>query len=252
MIVYSPEQFLVLIPNTMTLEKDGNYFYVEKSLYDNLVVLKHQYTVERVGDLLQKENNLEIIEWLIPQLPSPLDIIAPFLRLVSKELTEDLELCIGSLHELFCTGLNPYGFVQLPLDARRGIEFGRTGSVYPEMWSSIMSQYVPYSTLEEMLNNLNKFNNIQYPEYQARPPMVDIPRVEEKPMEQKEFTEIAPGKVLFEDDDTDEIEEYDFFNTGGNDGNKVEESKKTENETVEANDENNEVAMLRAALRGGK
>ena len=257
MIVYSPEQYLVLVPNTMVLEKDGNYFYVEKSLYDSLIILKHNYSVERVGELLGKENNLETIEWLIPQLPSPLDIIAPFLRLINKELYEDLELCIGSLHELFCTGLNPHGFIQLPMEARRGIEFGRTGSVYPEMWASIMTQYVPYETVQEMLENINKFNNIQYPQVpQFNYGMMPVNPIQNELVEEKEeFEEFAiteDGKFLFEDEDSDEIEPLVFTPRGEEQVREEVATVVEDNATEEAtNDDNDEVALLRKALLNG-
>lgn len=263
MIVYSSKQYLVLIPNTMVLEKDGNYFYIEKSLYDNLILLNHSYSTERISELIGKDNNIDIINWLIPQLPHPIDSLAPFLGLINKELTEDLELCIGSLHELFCTGLNPYGFIKLPIEARRGIEFGRTGSVYPDMWSSIMTQYVEFETIEEMLLNINKFNSIQYPTvlqpmaFGGQVPAMNMPymnntmnsAVESTEEEDigEEFQSLDNGTFVF-DDDLPEIDEDSFtFEPKGY----VDTSSDYTNDEDATSEVDDEVAALQKILMGG-
>lgn len=263
MLVYSDEQYLVLIPNTMVLEKDGCYFYVAKSLYDNCTILKHRYELDRIGELIGGENNLEVIDWLTEQLPDPIDALAPFLRLVRTELPEDLELCVGSLHELFCTGMNPYAFVKMPYELRSGIDYGRTGNVYKEMWEGIMTQYVSYSKIEEMLENINQFNNIQFPvllqpSVAGAYPMqgyVPQPVAQQEPEVDMEYQDAGDGNFYFDDDEDDDID----FSLGDFLGNSSEESNIEAPIIAEEEDTNNvnqeevidEKEALKRALLGG-
>lgn len=210
MIVFSQEQYLVLIPNTMVLEKNGNYFYIEKSLYDNLVVLKHAYEFERIGELIGKENNVETIEWLREELPAPLDSLAPFLRLVSREIGEDLELCVGSLHEIFCTGLNPHGFLKTPLEMRRDIEFGRTGSIYPEMWKGIMQQFRDFNEVMEAIDYRYSRPTVAYHQNEPQYNYTNNSQEVEEEVESIGGFSMVGGQLLFEDDESDEIEELDL------------------------------------------
>lgn len=200
----------------MTLEKNGTYFYVGKSLYDSLVILKNNYEFERVGELIGVENNLETIEWLREELPSPLDIIAPFLRLVNKEIGDDLELCTGVLHEIFCTGLDPYGFLRTPADMRRGIEFGRTvGSLYQEMWKGMLTHFRDYDLVMEALSNPYPATNRYQNDYSLA--NINTGRVVDEEEHEVEETETiggfsigADGSLLFEDEESDEVEPLTF------------------------------------------
>lgn len=251
MIVYSKTQYLVLIPNTMVLEKEGNYFYIESSLYNNLVILNHQYEFNRVGELIGRENNLETIEWLKDQLPEPINILAPFLRLVSKEVEQDLELCVGSLHEIFCTGLNPYGFIKTPMEIRRDIEFGRTGNVYKEMWRGIMNQYVDY---EEIMSAMFKPYVVSQPMQQMQPQYVtyENPAVEEPKLEDGEFQDIDENSFLFEDDEDDDVEPLDMSMFGGSNAEVEVEVKQEELKSVSNGDEGeDEMSQLMKVLAGG-
>lgn len=254
MIVYSKTQYLVLIPNTMVLEKEGNYFYVESSLYNNLVILNHQYEFNRVGELIGRENNLETIEWLKDQLPEPINILAPFLRLVSKEIEQDLEICVGSLHEIFCTGLNPYGFIKTPMEIRRDIEFGRTGNVYKEMWRGIMNQYVDY---EEVMSAMFKPYVVSQPMQQMQQMQPQYltyanPAMEEPQLEEGEFQEIDDNSFLFEDDDDDEVAPLDMSMFGGTSTEtKVEEKKEEPSGNSNGTGEEDEMSRLMAVLAGG-
>lgn len=248
MIVVSEKHFLVLIPNTMTLEKYGNYFYVEKSLYDKLILLENTYDFERIGILLEKENNLETIEWLKDLVPSPLTAIVPFLRLVKQEILKDLESCIGALHTIFCTGLDPYGFIRTDASIRRTIEFGRTDNLYKDMWTGIMKQYVDH---EEVMNLLQ--NPVQHVTYKEDLPMEVIEKV-------GDFQVISEDEIYVEDDPLGanmSDAEIDAWLKEEEEANKLKETSAVETKAVNTNTEkepttggNDEMAELMKVLSG--
>lgn len=130
MLVFSKKRFLPESVNVMTLAKDENYFYAYRDVYDRAVELKSKYpVVEQLVNIVKCEGvdypNEHLINWLRGSLPSPLDILAPFIILIPEPLEEDLELCVGALH-IITASLNVKNLIALNKDVRREVTLSLT------------------------------------------------------------------------------------------------------------------------------
>jgi hypothetical protein len=101
MLVYSRTRVVPAAVNIIVLEKDGAYYYVHRNVYDQAVILSDQYGTnpQLMRDLIGGETKQPACEFYMNNAPEPINILGPFLDLVTKEeIASDLEEISGVLH----------------------------------------------------------------------------------------------------------------------------------------------------------
>lgn len=130
----------------MMLEVDGGFIYLSRNVYDQAVILndrfENDYTIIRnmlgVSDLQNAA-----IEYFGEVAPEPLNILAPFLGLVTDvELEQDIEELCGVLHQMAAT-INFCSFICVPKEVRADVSFtGNFIRKYKDSWDSIETKLI--------------------------------------------------------------------------------------------------------------
>ena len=130
----------------MMLEVDGGFIYLSRNVYDQAVILndrfENDYTIIRnmlgVSDLQNAA-----IEYFGEVAPEPLNILAPFLGLVTDvELEQDIEELCGVLHQMAAT-INFCSFIRVPKEVRADVSFtGNFIRKYKDSWDSIETKLI--------------------------------------------------------------------------------------------------------------
>ena len=101
MLVRTQERVYPYGVNTIVLQdKDGYYYYVHRSIYDDAVILQDRYKddTERLLKVIGKgEDVSDDIKLFTSTVPTPLSILGYFLKLVSEPLEDVTDMC-GALH----------------------------------------------------------------------------------------------------------------------------------------------------------
>lgn len=130
----------------MMLEVDGGFIYLSRNVYDQAVILNDRfeddYTIIRnmlgISDLQNAA-----IEYFGEVAPEPLNILAPFLGLVTDvELEQDIEELCGVLHQMAAT-INFCSFIHVPKEVRADVSFtGNFIRKYKDSWDSIETKLI--------------------------------------------------------------------------------------------------------------
>lgn len=126
MIVISKERFYYTNPNIIMLEKDDNFFYSHRNVYDQAVILNYVYN-SNIEDVLitldpNFKNNNKAYEWLKENLPKPLNILAPFIYLVDSDLGDDYEDYCGAL-QVITSQISVASYIKLDKSIRSGLSW---------------------------------------------------------------------------------------------------------------------------------
>lgn len=130
----------------MMLEVDGGFIYLSRNVYDQAVILNDRfeddYTIIRnmlgISDLQNAA-----IEYFGEVAPEPLNILAPFLGLVTDvELEQDIEELCGVLHQMAAT-INFCSFIRVPKEVRADVSFTDNFiRKYKDSWDSIETKLI--------------------------------------------------------------------------------------------------------------
>ena len=127
MLVMSSTRYVPTAVNMIVLQgENGLYYYVYRSLYDECVILHDQY-----ADMLPSyykllgvsDEHKKVCEKFAETVPEPLNILAPFLSLVTKceEMTELVDMC-GALSAMSMS-LSFRRMMKVPAEIRRSVRF---------------------------------------------------------------------------------------------------------------------------------
>lgn len=151
MLIYSNERVVPANINIMILEdKEGGYYYLHRSLYDQAVIIKDRYDgkVDALKKLItdnEDEEDIVAVKTFVETAPSPINMIGYFLYLVdgidSMELSY-VDLC-GALH-VMSTVINFREFLRIPKAVRAGITFSLSiREEYEVSWDRFFQEAVP-------------------------------------------------------------------------------------------------------------
>ncbi len=130
----------------MMLEVDGGFIYLSRNVYDQAVILNdrfaNDYTIIRKMLGISNLQNAAI-EYFGEVAPEPLNILAPFLGLVTDvELEQDIEELCGVLHQM-ATTINFCSFTSVPKEVRADVSFtGNFIRKYKDSWDSIETKLI--------------------------------------------------------------------------------------------------------------
>jgi hypothetical protein len=145
MIVFSKERFLPTTPNVIVLtDKEGNYYYVHRDVYDMAIVLSDRHDLDSVKAIVEGTYNSDAVEYYYLTAPKPVNILAPFLSLVTGELENDIELLTGVIHAI-SGATNLREFVRLKRELRKTVTFSlNVKEEYEMAWDRFFNTAVPY------------------------------------------------------------------------------------------------------------
>lgn len=102
MLIYNETRFVPTEVNMLVIRGKDNhgFFYIHRALYDQAVILNDIYG-EDINMLIKaitgSEESRPDVDLFLESIPTPINIFAPFLLMVTEELTE-LEDMIGAIH----------------------------------------------------------------------------------------------------------------------------------------------------------
>ena len=140
----------------MKLTKGDSYFYVYRDTYDAAVVLSNRYNatnLELKVNVIQDKTNVGAYERLQEILPEPIDILAPFILLVTDELNaedNDEELCgvLSAVTEY----IDPVKFVATDTAIRKSATYTEAiTKEYQMSWQKFMTMAVKQEDIDELL-----------------------------------------------------------------------------------------------------
>lgn len=141
MILFKDKNINMLQQNVIVLEfeEEKGFAYLAKSTYDQAILLHDRFDGE-IG-LLKKilnvgDNHKDAVSYFYVTAPEPLNILAPFLGLIKEEveLTNDIELLCGALHQL-SMAIDFNIFVKVPEDIRKDVNFSKSVIMkYKQSW----------------------------------------------------------------------------------------------------------------------
>jgi hypothetical protein len=144
MLVVSKQRFLPTSVNTLVLQKDDNYFYVHRDVYDKAVVLSDRHKLETLMSTLEVNNNADTMEWFYANAPSPINILAPYIGLVEEGIEQEIEICCGVLH-VITSVIDVRNFIQQPQALRKSVSFSLSVREEYEMtWERFFLTAVKY------------------------------------------------------------------------------------------------------------
>ena len=146
MILFRVEKTNIAQENCMMLEVDGGFIYLSRDVYDQAVILNDRF--ESDYTIIQNKlgaNDLQnaAIEYFGEVAPEPLNILAPYLGLVTDvELEQDIEELCGVLHQM-ATTINFCSFISVPKEVRANVSFtGNFIQKYKDSWNSIETKLI--------------------------------------------------------------------------------------------------------------
>lgn len=229
MILYRKEAFQFKMLNVMLLdapigEDDNSVVYVSKNTYDQAVVINDRFEGERtvLCKRLGADRNDELVVFFYDNAPSPINILAPFLGLLRKEVDvpiDDIEVQYGYLHMLSQI-INFNGYANVPEEARASLSIGRAVlNSYRESWKDLEQTLMEVLPMPVMTAPIATPSVVQY---------VQVPANQEEVVtegeEQKDLDEI--------DDPDDWLAAMDAAFDKAMEEAEVEVSAKADNATV--------------------
>lgn len=154
--------------NVITLEVEaGGYLYVDKTTYEEAVVIYHKYRDDYEGlcKLIGVENHEAEIAFVHEHLPAPMNFLAPFLTTLDGKVQTDgtLSQLVGCLH-VISRNINFTGFIKIPAEIRRSVSFnGHIREEYDLQWKEFINECVPYTMIYDVFAKEGTFANAQLP-----------------------------------------------------------------------------------------
>lgn len=127
MLIVSETRYVPTAVNMMVLQgKEGAFFYLHRSLYDQCVILRDQYLtlLPSFYKLMGMESeHPAVCDEFMKLAPEPIDILGPFLSLVSdcEELSNIEDMC-GALSAMSMT-VDFRKMFKVPASVRQSIKF---------------------------------------------------------------------------------------------------------------------------------
>lgn len=127
MLIRSAKRYVPTAVNMIVLQgEDGFYYYLHRSLYDQCVVLRDQYInlIPSFYKLLGfEDSHPAVCDEFMKSVPEPLDILAPFLALISGcEELDNLEDMCGAISSMSMT-VDFRKMFKVPAAVRSSIKF---------------------------------------------------------------------------------------------------------------------------------
>lgn len=156
MIVISTERFVPINPGWIVLQdKDGVYYYVRRTLYDQAVILEDRYRghIPTLCNLIGGNANLECIEKFIKYAPSPLHILGYFLALLDGDI-DDFTDIVGALY-LITSNINVRMLITQPAEVRQQVRFSLSvREEYSDLWDRFLQyECYPYDVMKEKMDS---------------------------------------------------------------------------------------------------
>lgn len=261
-------------------EEDNAYIYLSRGVYDQALLLSDRVEGELsyLRKLVAGDNpeHTEAITYFFNTAPAPLNVLAPYLGLVSGdvELHNDMEELCGVLHMLSMT-IDFNEFTKVPPEVRSGVEFTKKSIWrYKQSWQDIEMKLkvsdidLNSVSVEAVAEILSKF----LPVFSGQPVMqnVGMPLQQSNPVVSitKQETMSAAANDMDTSDDEEITDVWAMLGAALDEGFKEEEEKEKEEkekETEAATDvevsvaekteeevkEVNEIDALIARLSGG-
>lgn len=141
MLLYSKERFYPTLINTLVLQDaELAFWYVHRSVYDPAITLGVKQTVDSLVTLIDSEHNHKASELWYEKAPVPLNILAPFFGLVTKELPQDIEILAGVMH-VITSQVDVYNLIRQKKEIRQTIKFSLSVTQeYQMSWDSFKAQ----------------------------------------------------------------------------------------------------------------
>ena len=158
--------------NVITLEVEaGGYLYVDKTTYEQAVVIYHKYRDDYEGlcKLIGVENHTAEIAFANEHLPAPISYLAPFLTTLDSKVKMDGSLgqMVGCLH-VISRNIDFTSFLRIPAEIRRSVSFnGHITEEYSLQWTEFINECVPYNMIYDVFAKEGTFANARMPEVSA-------------------------------------------------------------------------------------
>lgn len=154
MLVRSQERVYPFGINTIVLQdKEGYYYYVHRSVYDDAVILYDRYKddTNRLLKVIGKgEDVSDDIKLFTSTVPTPISILGYFLKLVSEPLDDLTDMC-GALH-VMSMGIGFRKFTQAMDTVKASINYSVSiKEEYSIYWERFMMECSrqPYTSIAE-------------------------------------------------------------------------------------------------------
>lgn len=124
MLICSAKRYYPTDVNMLVLEKDGLYFYVHRSLYDQAVILDDMLSRIGIDEMcmkIKRSKPVPMVYDFIAKAPKPISALGCFLVLVTEPLTDFIDMC-GAIH-VMSGPLNFRRMIDLPVELQNSIQF---------------------------------------------------------------------------------------------------------------------------------
>lgn len=150
MLIYSKNRYVPTDVNMMVIRgvEDDGYFYIHRYLYDQAVILSDLYHDEPsslIKIVTGNTDTREDVEYFLKNIPSPINILGPFLLLVNKELLTPNDM-IGAIH-VMSGPLNFRKMINIPFEMRNQQPCFSISirEEYKVAWDRFFLTAIPYS-----------------------------------------------------------------------------------------------------------
>lgn len=149
MLIYSEARYLPSELNMITLKCGDGYLYIHRSLYDQIVVINDIYSTSKemlIEHLTGKSESRGDVDWFWDNIPSPVNVMAPFLLLVKSEL-EDFVDMIGAIHAM-SGPVALRGLLRVPFEMRNTPSFSLSiKEEYQLSWERFFMLSTPFDQI---------------------------------------------------------------------------------------------------------
>ena len=124
MLICSAKRYYPTDVNMLVLDKDGLYFYVHRSLYDQAVILDDMLSRIGIDEMcmkIKRSKPVPMVYDFIAKAPKPISTLGCFLVLVTEPLTDFIDMC-GAIH-VMSGPLNFRLMIDLPVELQNSIQF---------------------------------------------------------------------------------------------------------------------------------
>ena len=124
MLICSAKRYYPTDVNMIVLEKDGLYFYVHRSLYDQAVILDDMLSRCSIDEMclkIRRSKPEPMVYEFVEKAPRPISALGCFLILVAEPLTDFIDMC-GAIHVMS----GPLSFrrmIDLPPELQNSVQF---------------------------------------------------------------------------------------------------------------------------------
>jgi hypothetical protein len=149
MLVYSESRVVPAAINIITLEGEGGgFFYVHRTVYDQAVILTDLFgaSPDSLRQLIMGETKQPAVEFYLKNAPEPINILGPFIDLVTGNGTidSDLEEISGVLHVMSMC-INFRKILKVDAKLRQSVRFSLSiKGEYQILWDRFFAEATEY------------------------------------------------------------------------------------------------------------